>query len=44
MRMSCAVVARVAVAAAAIGLPSSAAAQPGRSDVQEGNRLYREAH
>ena len=42
MRWSCAAVARVAVAAAVIGLPSSSAAQAGRGDVQEGNRLYRE--
>lgn len=35
-------VAVVALAAATIGSPSSAAAQPGRADVQEGNRLYRE--
>ncbi len=39
MRVSCAV---VALAAAAIGLPYSSAAQPGRGDVREGNRLYRE--
>ena len=35
-------VAVVALAAAIVGLSSSAAAQPGRADVQEGNRLYRE--
>jgi len=32
----------VGLAAAMTGLPPSAAAQPGRADVQEGNRLYRE--
>jgi len=42
MRMPGAVVAGVAVATAAIGLPSSSAGQAGRGDVQEGNRLYRE--
>ncbi len=32
----------VGLAAAVIGLPSSSAAQAGRADVQEGNRLYHE--
>ena len=36
------VVVAVGLAAAMAGLPPSAAAQAGRADVQEGNRLYRE--
>ena len=34
--------AAAALVVAAVGLPSSSAAQAGRADVQEGNRLYRE--
>ncbi len=42
MRAPFAAVAVVVLAAAMVGLPSTSAAQAGRADVQEGNRLYRE--
>ena len=42
MRVSSVDAAVVVLAVAMIGFPSSAAAQAGRADVQEGNRLYHE--
>ena len=42
MRVSFVALAAVVPAAVALGLPPSSAAQAGRADVQEGNRLYRE--
>lgn len=42
MRVAFFAVAVAVPAAIALGLPPSAAAQAGRADVQEGNRLYRE--
>ena len=42
MRVGFVAFAAVVLAAVALGLPPSSAAQAGRADVQEGNRLYRE--